>query len=48
MPEAIAQFTESRKTFAALKSQMGYEHINAVLYKLRHGQPQNIPDKGLI
>ena len=46
--EAIARFTESRATFAALENQMGYEHINAVLNKLRRGQSQNIPDEGLI
>jgi hypothetical protein len=44
----ILQFTESRETFAAIKNQVGYEHINAVIYKLRHGQSQNIPDKGVI
>ena len=48
IPEAIAQFTESRKNFAALENQMGYEHISAVLNKLRRGQSQNIPDEGLI
>ena len=48
IPEAIVQFTESRETFAALENQMGYEHINAVLNKLRRGQSQNIPDEGLI
>ena len=48
IPEAIVQFTESRETFAALENQMGYEHINAVLNKLRRGQSQDIPDDGLI
>ena len=48
IPEAIVQFTESRENFAALENQMGYEHINAVLNKLRRGQSRNIPDEGLI
>jgi tetratricopeptide (TPR) repeat protein len=46
--EAIARFTESRATFAALENQMGYEHINAVLNILRRGKSQNIPNEGLI
>ncbi len=45
IPEAIVYFTHARETFAALENQMGYEHINAVLNKLRSSQSrnQNIP-----
>ena len=50
VPEAILQFTQARDTFAALKNQMGYDHMSAVLKKLRTGQSHghNIPDEGLI
>jgi len=49
VPEAILQFTEARATFSALNNQMGYEHMSAVLKKLRGGQSHghSIPDEGL-
>lgn len=49
IPEAIAQFTQARDTFSALNNQMGYEHMSAVLNKLRGGQSHghSIPEEGL-
>ncbi len=49
VPEAIVQFTQARDTFSALENQMGYEHMSAVLDKLRTGQSHShsIPDEGL-
>tara|TARA_Y100000588_G_scaffold182853_1_gene196622 strand:+ start:521 stop:1234 length:714 start_codon:yes stop_codon:yes gene_type:complete len=47
--EAIVNFTQARDTFSSLKNQMGYEHMSAVLNKLRGGQSHShqIPDEGL-
>ena len=47
--EAIAHFTQARDTFSALNNQMGYEHMSAVIKKLRGGQSHGheIPDEGL-
>lgn len=47
--EAIEQFTQARDTFSALNNQMGYEHMSAVLNKLRTGQSHghSIPEEGL-
>ena len=49
VPEAIVQFTRARDTFSALENQMGYDHISAVLNKLRTGQSHghSIPEEGL-
>ena len=49
VPEAILQFTQARDTFSALKNQMGYDHMSAVLNKLQTGQSHThmIPDEGL-
>ena len=49
IPEAIVHFTQARDTFSALNNQMGYEHMGAVLNKLRGGQSHGhqIPDEGL-
>ena len=49
VPEAIVQFTQARDTFSALENQMGYDHMSAVLNKLRTGQSHghSIPDEGL-
>ena len=49
IPEAIAHFTQARDTFSSLDNQMGYEHMSAVIKKLRGGQSHShqIPDEGL-
>ena len=49
IPEAIVHFTQARDTFSSLNNQMGYEHMSAVLNKLRGGQSHShqIPDEGL-
>ncbi len=49
VPDAIIQFTQARDTFSALNNQMGYEHMSAVLNKLRGGQSHghSIPKEGL-
>ena len=49
IPEAIVQFTQARDTFSAINNRMGYEHMSAVLNKLRRGQSHghSIPDEGL-
>jgi len=49
IPEAIAHFTQARDTFSSLNNQMGYEHMSAVITKLRGGQSHShqIPDEGL-
>jgi len=41
IPEAIIWYTRARDTFSALENQMGYDHITAVLNKLRGGQNLN-------
>ncbi len=41
IPEAILWYTRARDTFSALENQMGYDHITAVLNKLRGGQNLN-------
>ena len=41
IPEAILWYTRARDSFAALKNQMGYDHMSAVLNKLRGGQNLN-------
>ncbi len=38
IPEAILWYTRARDTFSALENQMGYDHMTAVLNKLRGGQ----------
>jgi tetratricopeptide (TPR) repeat protein len=40
-PEAIVWYTRARDTFADLENQMGYDHMSAVLNKLRGGQNLN-------
>ena len=49
IPEAIAHFTQARDTFSSINNQMGYEHMSAILDKLRGGQSHShqIPDEGL-
>ena len=49
IPEAIVHFTQARDTFSSLNNQMGYEHMSAVLNKLRGGQSHShqIPDEGM-
>ena len=49
IPEAIAHFTQAQDTFSSLNNQMGYEHMSAVLNKLRGGQSHGheIPNEGL-
>jgi tetratricopeptide (TPR) repeat protein len=42
IPEAIVWYTRARDTFSALQNQMGYDHMSAVLNKLRGGQNLNI------
>ncbi len=42
IPEAIAWYTRARDTFSALENQLGYDHMSAVLNKLRGGQNLNI------
>ncbi len=41
IPEAILWYTRARDTFSALENQMGYDHMTAVLNKLRGGQNLN-------
>ena len=41
IPEAIIWYTRARDTFSALENQMGYDHMTAVLNKLRGGQNLN-------
>jgi tetratricopeptide (TPR) repeat protein len=41
IPEAIVWYTRARDTFSALENQMGYDHMSAVLNKLRGGQNLN-------
>ena len=41
IPEAILWYTRARDSFSALKNQMGYDHMTAVLNKLRGGQNLN-------
>ncbi len=40
-PQAIIWYTRARDTFSALKNQMGYDHMSAVLNKLHGGQNLN-------
>ena len=41
IPEALVWYTRARDVFSALENHMGYEHISAVLNKLRGGQNLN-------
>jgi tetratricopeptide (TPR) repeat protein len=41
IPEAILWYTRARDSFYALENQMGYDHMTAVLNKLRGGQNLN-------
>jgi len=41
IPEAIVWYTRTRDVFSALENQMGYDHMTAVLNKLRGGQNLN-------
>jgi tetratricopeptide (TPR) repeat protein len=41
IPEAILWYTRARDSFSALENQMGYDHMTAVLNKLRGGQNLN-------
>jgi tetratricopeptide (TPR) repeat protein len=41
IPEAIVWYTRARDTFSSLQNQMGYDHMSAVLNKLRGGQNLN-------
>ena len=41
IPEAILWYTRARDSFSALENQMGYDHMAAVLNKLRGGQNLN-------
>ena len=41
IPEAIVWYTRARNSFSALENQMGYDHMSAVLNKLRGGQNLN-------
>jgi hypothetical protein len=41
IPEAILWYTLARDSFSALENQMGYDHMTAVLNKLRGGQNLN-------
>ena len=41
IPEAIVWYTRARDTFSSLENQMGYDHMSAVLNKLRGGQNLN-------
>lgn len=41
IPEAILWYTRARDSFSELKNQMGYDHMTAVLNKLRGGQNLN-------
>jgi tetratricopeptide (TPR) repeat protein len=41
IPEAIVWYTRARDTFSTLENQMGYDHMSAVLNKLRGGQNLN-------
>ena len=41
IPEAILWYTRARDSFSALENQMGYDHMTAVLNKLRRGQNLN-------
>jgi hypothetical protein len=40
-PQAIIWYTRARDTFSSLQNQMGYDHMSAVLNKLRGGQNLN-------
>ncbi len=42
IPEAIIWYTRARDSFSDLENQMGYDHMTAVLNKLRGGQNLNI------
>lgn len=42
VPEAIQWYTRARDTFSALENQMGYDHMTAVLNKLRGRQNLNM------
>ena len=41
IPEAILWYTRARDSFSALENQMGYDHMTAVINKLRGGQNLN-------
>jgi tetratricopeptide (TPR) repeat protein len=41
IPQAIIWYTRARDTFSTLENQMGYDHMSAVLNKLRGGQNLN-------
>lgn len=41
IPEAILWYTRARDSFSVLENQMGYDHMTAVLNKLRGGQNLN-------
>lgn len=41
IPEAILWYTRARDSFSALKNQMGYDHMTAVLNKIRGGENLN-------
>ena len=41
IPEAILWYTRARDSFSDLKNQMGYDHMTAVLNKLRGGENLN-------
>jgi tetratricopeptide (TPR) repeat protein len=42
IPKAILWYTRARESFAALENQMGYDHMTAILNKIRGGQNLNI------
>ena len=44
IPEAIGFFKQARETFASIKYQLGYEHMNNVIKRLkRNSDPNNFP-----